>query len=214
MIAVGAGEHILANYNVPLAKRYHLYFLDSEMENKISGRVEKYYKNMLMPASSGFLRGNPLLKMTVKEIGVESFGTMQEQKCLYLRHQIREYMKYDSTKDFLLQTINRATEQMNSQNEQIRDKKEFLEQKETAASKTETGEASTSTFTPSEIKAREEAAARAKKKDPRNTVRKIIKSGVLEFVTDKRTVSRKQISPMSLPSGSQKEKAGFFNPFL
>lgn len=205
-IAVGAGEHILANYNVPLAKRYHLYFLDSEMEDKISDRVEKYYKCMLMPSTSGFLKKNPLLRMSIKEIRVESFGTMQEQKCLYLRHQIREYMKYDSTKDLLLNTINRSAEQMKSQTKQMGDMRQVLEEKETAVSEAEKEEPSNSTFTPSEMKAREEAAASAKKKDPRKTVRKIIKSGVLGFVTTGRTISKKQISPISLPSGSQKEK--------
>lgn len=211
MIAVGAGEHILANYNIPLAKRYHIYFLDSEMEGRIENRVNRYYQTMCMPSQAGFLTGNPLLNLEVKEIKAESFGTMQEQKCLYLKHQIREYMKYDTTKDFLLNTVNQSSEQINRQNQQIRDMKEILDQKESAASQAESGQSSASPSTPSEKTVIKEAADRARKNDPRNIIHQVIKGGVLEFVTDERPISEKYISPLSLPSGSQKEKNSDFS---
>lgn len=205
-IAVGAGEHILANYNYLLAKRYHLYFLDSEMEDKIEARVQNYYETILTPSSNRFLHSHPFLNMKVKKIQTKSFGTMQEQKCLYLRHEIREYMKYDTTKDVLLDTIDQSAEQINRKNEQIRDMKEFLGQKEESVSQADAGQNTSSTLTPSEKKAKKEAEASAKKNDPRRLVQKIIKDGVLEFVTDNKEISEKYIPPIDLPSGSQQEK--------
>lgn len=206
MAEIGAGEHLLANYNVPLAKRYHVYFLDPQMEGKLESRAKTYYKESFSPTSSAFLRTGFLLKLAVKNVEVTGFGTMQEQNCLYFRHQIREYMKYDSSKEILANIIDQATKQMNQQNQEIRDMKQLIGQKEESISKEQNDSSSQTPPNLAEEKGQKETALSAQKQDPRKEIHKIIKNGVLEFVTDGEVISDQKMIPDHLPSGSRKEK--------
>lgn len=203
MAAVGAGEHLLANYNVPLARRYHLYFLDPQMEGDMENRARHYYEELFTPTSSHLIKSSTLLKIKVKDIRIKSYGTMQEEQCLYLRHQIREYMKYDTAKDLLLKTVGQSVKQIHQQNHQIRDVKNNLDQAEYNALHAQK-DTSQPAQTPSEQE--EQQKANAQKQDPRKIVQRIMKSGVLGFVADGGNISEKKITDVSLPSGTQKEK--------
>lgn len=201
MAAVGAGEHLLANYNEPLARRYHLYFLDPQIEGDMENRARRYYEELFAPTSSYLAKSSTLLKLKVKDIRIKSYGTMREEQCLYLRHQIREYMKYDTAKELLLKTVGQSVKQIRQQNSQIRDIKNNLDQAENKAlhAQKDTSQAQS----PSEQEKKKKV--NAQKQDPRKIVQKVLKNGVLEFAANGRNISEKRIIDVSLPSGTQKE---------
>lgn len=203
MAEVGAGEHLLANYNVPLAQRYHLYFLDPQIEGDMENRARDYYEELFTPTSSHLFQSSTLLKLKVNDIRITGYGTMQEEQCLYFRHQIREYMKYDTAKDLLLKTVRQSAEQISQQNPQIRDMKNNLDQAENSALDAQK-EDSKPASSPSEQENQQKASAQ--KQDPRKIVQAVIKNGVLGFVIDGRNISEKKIIDASLPSGAQKER--------
>jgi hypothetical protein len=212
IVQVGAGEHILANYNVPLAERYHLYFLDPRMEGNMESRAKKYYQEVFSPNSLFLLGSSTLIKMKVKDIQIESYGTMQEQKYLYLRHEIREFMKYDTAKDLLSKIIGDSAEEVEEQNNVLEDLKGNIGEAEDEAEQAQQEESTETALAPTEQQ--ELARADAQKNDPRKIIKEILSNGVLTFVMDGKEVSDKTIPTESLPSGILKEKNEEFSTNL
>ncbi|MDO4553947.1 MAG: DUF5702 domain-containing protein [Lachnospiraceae bacterium] len=208
MAETGVGEHLLANYNEVLASKYHIYFLDPRMEDVITKRAQNYFTAYFSPESVGLFRSSSLFKLQMKKVDIESFGTMQEQNYLYLKHAIREFMKYDSTKDLFQQMLKKSEKQMNQQTPKIGNIKQQIEQKEEAANhlqSIEANQAEPNNPTPGD-KEQQNAAIDAQKNDPRKIIQKIMKSGVLAFVTDGKSISEKQKPDADLPSDTQKER--------
>lgn len=203
---IGVGEHLLANYNEPLANMYHLYFLDPQMEGRLEQRAKDYLAIIFYSTKTAGFQNNHLLRLNTDQVEIESFGNMQEQQCLYLKHQIREYMKYDKTKDAWLTLVSHSAKQMEQQNEQIRNIKQSLGEKEQAALKEKEQNSSPNILNPSTEEKQKEVAEYARKNDPRKAVQQIMKNGVLEFVTGGEAVSKKKIVLSTLPSKIQKER--------
>lgn len=82
----GAGKYILANYNRTLFQNYHVFFLDPKQRNHITSDGKEYL-NQYTKSNNVFDFSCQNLKMTQEKTAVDAEG-------LYLKHQIREWMKY------------------------------------------------------------------------------------------------------------------------
>ena len=81
-----AGKYVLSNYNRELFERYHVFFLDPREKNQIASDGEEYIEECL-DESSSFDFHCENLTLTEEKTAVDEDG-------LYLKHQIREWMKY------------------------------------------------------------------------------------------------------------------------
>ena len=82
----GAGNYVLANYDRPLFARYHLFFLDPR-ERSVMEEDGKEYLDGYVGQRSFFHFSPESLTVTEERTAVEEDG-------LYVKHQIREWMKY------------------------------------------------------------------------------------------------------------------------
>lgn len=82
----GAGNYVLANYDRPLFDRYHLFFLDPR-ERSVMEEDGKEYLDGYVGQRSFFHFSPESLTVTEERTAVEEDG-------LYVKHQIREWMKY------------------------------------------------------------------------------------------------------------------------
>ena len=205
MAQTGLGEHLLANYNTPLARRYHLYFLDPKMgEEELEERARNYYDELFYGSSESGLFSPPLLDLETKYIEAEPFGTMQEQECKYLITQIKEYMKYDMTKDLVLEALGAAAQETEEQNGQIEETARTLDEKQSAVEDSASASAE-NTLMPSENAEDNQADSIAQNSSPMRRIRSILEYGIMGIVTDESTLSERKISSSLLPFQNQKE---------
>lgn len=81
-----AGNYVLANYNRNLFDRYHIFFLDPRERGLIESDGKEYLS--MCPGKESFFRYScDSLEVTEEKTAVDEDG-------LYLKHQIREWMKY------------------------------------------------------------------------------------------------------------------------
>lgn len=82
----GAGESIMANYDRELFKNYHLFFLDPRQKDYIAadGRelINQYFSS------------NSFFKLYCNSLEVTGEKTAVDEDGVYLKHEIREWMKY------------------------------------------------------------------------------------------------------------------------
>lgn len=82
----GAGNYVLAGYSRNLFERYHLFFLDPRQEDIIEQEGKRYLAEN--PAKTS------LFSFTCNRLEVIEKKTAVDEEGLYLKHQIREWMKY------------------------------------------------------------------------------------------------------------------------
>lgn len=203
MDMAGAGEHLLANYDEVLAKRYGLYFLDSNMETRLQARTEVYFEERQGTLSG--IKSRPILDIKAEQIQVNAFGTMQEQDCRYFIEQVVELVKYDTAKEVLVQLLSDSAQSLRNQNGKIENTKQKLEDQE-AAVQAAFEENTEDVTAPSNAESRKQAASLAQAGSPVSVVKDIFQKGILAFVTDNGNLSEKEISSTNLPSHSKKEK--------
>ena len=96
-----AGENILANYDRELFNKYHIFFLDPREKNYIlsDGKADM----------DQYFSGNSFFNVFCNSLKMTEEVTAVEEDGLYLKHEIREWMKYrqeEKVKDTLKQLIN------------------------------------------------------------------------------------------------------------
>ena len=204
MAQTGLTEHLLANYDVPLARRYHLYFLDPRVNAQIlKGKGEEYYKELMNGSSSSGLFGSSVWRMQQEYIEVMPYGTMQEKEFQYFLTQIEDDMKHDLTKETLMEALGLTIQETEKQASIIEETLKDLD--ESNQDRTGSSDSDDNTLTPSEVAEGETAGTQIRDQNPLQIIREILKYGVLEVVTDESKLSERKIAPSLLPFKNQQE---------
>ena len=82
----GAGESIMANYDRELFKNYHLFFLDPRQKDYIAADGRELINQ--------YFSGNLFFKLYCDSLEVTGEKTTVDEDGVYLKHEIREWMKY------------------------------------------------------------------------------------------------------------------------
>ncbi len=205
MAQTGLTEHLLANYDVPLAKRYQLYFLDPRMNQTVLKKQSEAYYEELFQGSSGLnLFMSPVWKLQTEYIEVLPFGTMQEKEFQFFIAQIEDCMKYALTKDMVMKVLGQAIQDTEKQSSQIEETVKNLDRNEPVTSGSP--DSADDTLTPSEIAEGEQADSEVQENNPLQKLRSILEYGVLGIVADESKLSERKIAPSLLPFQNQSEK--------
>jgi len=228
----GAGNYVLANYNRSLFDRYHLFFLDPREREQVDQDGKAY-----LSASFG---DNSFFQPSCSRLEVTEERTAVDEDGLYLRHQIREWMKYrevekagETLKELFASVADirkgddLAKADMSKAENAIAKEKEKSEAKntETAGEGREKdssggGGADDEKEPGGDTEAREKAAGDTgiRWKEILELLSNITRSGILVYVTDDiGAVSQLSVSVEGLPSGSvasEKDAADFFSGAL
>lgn len=81
-----AGENVMANYDKELFKNYHIFFLDPREKNYILSDGKQYINQYFL--------GNSIFQLSCNSLEVIEKKTAIDENGLYLKHEIREWMKY------------------------------------------------------------------------------------------------------------------------
>ena len=87
----GAGESIMANYDRELFKNYHLFFLDPRQKDYIVTDGKEFINQ--------YFSGNSFFDIYCDSLEVTGEKTAVDEDGLYLKHEIREWMKYREEKE-------------------------------------------------------------------------------------------------------------------
>lgn len=82
----GAGENVMANYDKELFKNYHIFFLDPREKNYILSDGKEYINQ--------YFSGNSIFQLSCNSLEVVEEKAVIDENGLYLKHEIREWMKY------------------------------------------------------------------------------------------------------------------------
>lgn len=108
----GAGESIMANYDRELFKNYHLFFLDP--------RQRDYIVSDGRDIMNQYFSGNSFFKIYSDSLEVTQEKTAVDEDGVYLKHEIREWMKYREEKKIAeaLEDIIKSTKEGASERKQ------------------------------------------------------------------------------------------------
>ncbi len=205
-----AGENVMANYDRTLWKEYHLFFLDPRERGYIEADGRKDI-NRYFHKSSFYTMKVSSLKVTKEKTAVDEDG-------LYLKHQIREWMKYQqgtkTESDVLIRKLLQSLRQVGQKTPVCREK--ILEesqkedeaamekdgdenaQKEDGANRKKDGDGNVQKEAEKEERGLKE---RLTWKKIQETLQLIMKTGVLYYaVDDPGSLSRNRIQDGHLPS--------------
>ena len=172
-----AGENILANYDRELFNKYHIFFLDPREKNYIlsDGKADM----------DQYFLGNSFFNVFCNSLKMTEEVTAVEEDGLYLKHEIREWMKYrqeEKVKDTLKQLINNVKKNN-------ADRKEYQNEAE------------------EETVSQEVQKERTTWKEIKEALQLLTKTGILFYVSDHpEQLSRKSISEENLPSRAKKRE--------
>lgn len=192
-----AGENILANYDRELFNKYHIFFLDPREKNYIlsdgKAGVDQYFS------------GNSFFNVFCNSLEMTEEVSAVEEDGLYLKHEIREWMKYrqeEKMKDALKQLINNVKKNN-------ADRKEYQNEVEEDTGNIEQSEENKA----EEDKAEEETVSqeaqkgRTTWKEIKEALQLLTKTGILFYVSDHpEQLSRKSIPEGNLPSRAKKRE--------
>lgn len=192
-----AGENVLANYDRELFNKYHIFFLDSREKNYIlsdgKAGVDQYFS------------GNSFFNVFCNSLEMTEEVSAVEEDGLYLKHEIREWMKYrqeEKMKDALKQLINNVKKNN-------ADRKEYQNEVEEDTGNIEQSEENKA----EEDKAEEETVSqeaqkgRTTWKEIKEALQLLTKTGILFYVSDHpEQLSRKSIPEGNLPSRAKKRE--------
>lgn len=196
---VGANEHVLANYHRELQERYHLFLLDPGFiaEKGIAEEIQSYLEKSICNSKAE----NTFYPFQIHTISVVREVYPDEENLALVKHQIREYMKYKQTTEW----VNELTKKMTilkDKDEQEEKTKDLLEQQqrdmesqlEEDAKKDSEGSEMTEEEDP-------ENFIEKKPEDPRKVVMDILDEGILRVVLPSgKSISSRKITGNSLPS--------------
>ena len=195
-----AGENVLANYDRELFNKYHIFFLDPREKNYIlsDGKADV----------AQYFSGNSFFNVFCNSLEMTEEVTAVEEDGLYLKHEIREWMKYrqeEKVKDTLKQLINNV--KTNNA-----DRKEYQNEAEEETGNIEQSEEN-KTEKDKEDKVEEETVSqevqkeRTTWKEIKEALQLLTKTGILFYVSDHpEQLSRKSIPEGNLPSRAKKRE--------
>lgn len=172
-----AGENILANYDRELFNKYHIFFLDPREKNYIlsDGKADM----------DQYFSGNSFFNVFCNSLKMTEEVTAVEEDGLYLKHEIREWMKYrqeEKVKDTLKQLINNVKKNN-------ADRKEYQNEAE------------------EETVSQKVQKERTTWKEIKEALQLLTKTGILFYVSDHpEQLSRKSIPEENLPSRAKKRE--------
>ena len=196
-----AGENVLANYDRELFNRYHIFFLDPREKNYIlsDGKADV----------AQYFSGNSFFNVFCNSLEMTEEVTAVEEGGLYLKHEIREWMKYrqeEKVKDTLKQLINNVKKNN-------ADRKEYQNEAEEETGNIEQSEENKAEEDKVEDKAEEETVSqevqkeRTTWKEIKEALQLLTKTGILFYVSDHpEQLSRKSIPEGNLPSRAKKRE--------
>ena len=195
-----AGENVLANYDRELFDKYHIFFLDPREKNYIlsDGKedVEQYFS------------GNSFFNVFCNSLEMTEEVTAVEEDGLYLKHEIREWMKYrqeEKVKDTLKQLINNVkknnADRKEYQNEAEEETGNIEQSEENKAEKDKEDKVEEETVS------QEVQKERTTWKEIKEALQLLTKTGILFYVSDHpEQLSRKSIPEGNLPSRAKKRE--------
>ena len=195
-----AGENVLANYDRELFNKYHIFFLDPREKNYIlsDGKADV----------AQYFSGNSFFNVFCNSLEMTEEVTAVEEDGLYLKHEIREWMKYrqeEKVKDTLKQLINNV--KTNNA-----DRKEYQNEAEEETGNIEQSEENKAE-NDKEDKVEEETVSqevqkeRTTWKEIKEALQLLTKTGILFYVSDHpEQLSRKSIPEGNLPSRAKKRE--------
>ncbi|MCD8019308.1 MAG: DUF5702 domain-containing protein [Clostridiales bacterium] len=202
----GAGNYVLANYDRSLFQNYHVYFTDPRERQYLVSDGEEYL--------SEYMNDWSFFDFSCGQLAITEEKTTVEEDGLYLKHQIREWMKYREIAEAgeilieLLQSTEKADEEKNDAKSDIDDAQNAID--EDAAAKAEQPQSEDSGQQQSEDadsdpeeqqESPEEAEKKAQWKGLVSTMKQIFGKGILYYVIDDPSeISEATISTDSLPS--------------
>ena len=215
-----AGENIMANYNKDLFKNYHVFFLDPREKEYILSDGKEYINQ--------YFFGNSFFNIHCNSIEIIDEKSVVEENGLYLKHEIREWMKYrekEKRKDNIENIIKSVTGNDADRQQYKKEVEEAeIEEQETKKSsdtdkvqenttddiKKEEQEAEEQPLSPEVVK------ERTTWKEIKEVIQTLMKTGVLFYaVENPEKLSKQSISMDNLPSKSRggilsagKEEAG------
>ena len=196
-----AGENILANYDRELFNKYHIFFLDPREKNYIlsDGKADM----------DQYFSGNSFFNVFCNSLKMTEEVTAVEEDGLYLKHEIREWMKYrqeEKVKDTLKQLINNVKKNN-------ADRKEYQNEAEEETGNIEQSEENKVEEDKVEDTAEEETVSqevqkeRTTWKEIKEALQLLTKTGILFYVSDHpEQLSRKSIPEENLPSRAKKRE--------
>ena len=117
----GAGESIMANYDRELFKKYHLYFLDPRQKDYIVTDGKEFINQ--------YFSGNSFFDVYCDSLEVTGEKTAVDEDGLYLKHEIREWMKYREEKEIakVLEDIIRNTKKNDGERKECQEEVDSAE---------------------------------------------------------------------------------------
>lgn len=188
-----AGENILVNYDRELFNKYHIFFLDPREKNYIlsdgKAGVDQYFS------------GNSFFNVVCNSLEMTEEVSAVEEDGLYLKHEIREWMKYrqeEKMKDALKRLINHVkknnADRKEYQNEVGEDTGNIEQSEENKAAEDKAEE---------ETVSQEVQKERTTWKEIKEALQLLTKTGILFYVSD----HPEQLSRKSIPEGNLSSRA-------
>lgn len=117
----GAGESIMANYDRELFKNYHLFFLDPRQKGYIVTDGKEFINQ--------YFSGNSFFDIYCDSLEVTGEKTAVDEDGLYLKHEIREWMKYREEKEIakVLEDIIRNTKKNDGERKECQEEVDSAE---------------------------------------------------------------------------------------
>ena len=117
----GAGESIMANYDRELFKNYHLFFLDPRQKVYIVTDGKEFINQ--------YFSGNSFFDIYCDSLEVTGEKTAVDEDGLYLKHEIREWMKYREEKEIakVLEDIIRNTKKNDGERKECQEEVDSAE---------------------------------------------------------------------------------------
>lgn len=216
-----AGENVLANYDRELFNRYHLFFLDPREWNYILSDGKTTINQYCSEPS--------FLRLHCNSLEITEEKTALDEDGLYLKHEIREYMKYreeqkaEETLEKLAQSVKKndidrkqCQKEVDRAEKQVEDnssetgRESQADQDKEGQSKEKAGDETTqtdNTDTMDNTESDENEASpevqqqRASWKEIKETLQLLVRTGILFYVADQpEQISKRSISGENLPS--------------
>lgn len=212
----GAGNYVLANYDRKLFERYHLFFLDPREKTRMEADGEGYLARYLDKKS--------FFQFSCRRLDITDEKTAVDEDGLYLKHQIREWMKYrevakagESLKN-LLESSRDARAANSVAKSDMGEAEEAIEESENDGTSASQAGDENNGSTSEHGQNRPGEKTSIQWKDLKELLTNITRSGILVYVTDDvAAVSKLSVDTGNLPSGqrvSEKEAADFFSGVL
>lgn len=195
---VGANEHVLANYHRELQERYHLFLLDSGFiaEKGISEEIQSYLEKSICNSKEK----NTLYPFQIQTISVVKEVYPDEENLALIKHQIREYMKYEQTTEWTNELVRKMTI-LKDKDEEEEETKNLLEQQQRDMESQLEEDIQKEPGNETEGEENPENFIEKVPEDPRKVVMDIINGGILRVVLPSgKSVSSRKITGNSLPT--------------